>query len=895
MPSWFISASNPDDGGQIIYAGTYYNNIFGATYDSTLEVYKQIRIRDTYTLSKMYVRIPTNEQTGTSTVTSRKNGADGNMSISIGAGLTGAFTDDVNSDNLVSGDLANVKVVTLSDNNLWISLISHKLYSSSNVPILATTGEGGTYNSTFYSPVGGLTSLNTAAKTETNSRYRFRIAATMSNFRVYVGYNSLNGASTARTRKNSTNGNQSVSIPAATTGDYEDTTYTDSIVSGDRFNYQIVTGGTSGSFWTGMWQVKSTCTARHVMNYDNAASESWPSSTTYYIGAEGIRSAEVGEATVEAAVLSMARCDFNAKNLYCNVAFNDLSGSTSVKLRKNGADSTLAISISGGSTGEFEDTTNTVAFVATDTLNWKIITGADGADEIGIVGMGFQLEPTGDEPTIYQLTRTDGLKAGDSNLRSMAAVVSRSEGLVTEDTALEDMAIGLSVTEGIVAGDSRLPYGVVSREEDLRIGSSKLIDALISLSHSEGVKVGGSELVNALISLSCAEEVRIGSIVDYLVYKYLTRAEALELSDIASLVESGVARILLEDGFVLLKEDGDALLLESAISYIYLTLIDTLYAGDTFLAEMLSEVQLSDGTKFTESPIIEMLANLVSTEGITLDEVIEGVLVTLYSLSITSGLTFGDERTTEMLSSLQLSDGTKVADASIANIVSNLIRSEGLRLDDVLVLSLLANLQAQDGIKLSDARLTDVIEAVMLAITDGIKISDAPSLGMLALLALVNAIHIGDARSTGLLGRLLTMWLSIETYHDVEIFTDTYHDIEVFTEPYHCVTIYTGDEDMIRRNWQRGETVPIWATVEVAGVATNPDQGVKVTVTSPITGTEVIAAGVMTQTGATGRYVYYWNTDADDEVGWYKAKGLAQDGTGDTAKVTIEYGGFQLE
>jgi hypothetical protein len=173
--------------------------------------------------------------------------------------------------------LANVKIVTPSNHNLYITVISHKLNSSSNVPILATSGEGGVYNSTYYTPVGGLTSLNMAAKTETNSRYRFRIAATMSNFRVYMGYNALNGTSTARTRKNSTNGNQSVSIPAATTGDFEDTSNTDSIASGDRFNYQIVTGGTSGDFWTGIWQVKSACAARQVVNCDNAAEEAWAS------------------------------------------------------------------------------------------------------------------------------------------------------------------------------------------------------------------------------------------------------------------------------------------------------------------------------------------------------------------------------------------------------------------------------------------------------------------------------------------------------------------------------------------------------------------------------------------------------------------------------------------
>lgn len=99
----------------------------------------------------------------------------------------------------------------------------------------------------------------------------------------------------------------------------------------------------------------------------------------------------------------------------------------------------------------------------------------------------------------------------------------------------------------------------------------------------------------------------------------------------------------------------------------------------------------------------------------------------------------------------------------------------------------------------------------------------------------------------------------------------------------------------IRRDWQRGETVPIWAEVrlETTGALYNPDQGVVLTVTDP-SGTAVITAQAMTLY-STGIYVYYWNSEATSVVGWYRAKGTAQDGTGATAKVTIENGGFNLQ
>ena len=100
----------------------------------------------------------------------------------------------------------------------------------------------------------------------------------------------------------------------------------------------------------------------------------------------------------------------------------------------------------------------------------------------------------------------------------------------------------------------------------------------------------------------------------------------------------------------------------------------------------------------------------------------------------------------------------------------------------------------------------------------------------------------------------------------------------------------------IRRDWQKGETVPIWAEVILAstGALYDPNQGVKLTVTSPITGTKVVDAGTMTKS-TVGMYVYYWNSVAGSEVGWYEASGKAQDGAGAGAKITIEHSGFFLQ
>lgn len=127
------------------------------------------------------------------------------------------------------------------------------------------------------------------------------------------------------------------------------------------------------------------------------------------------------------------------------------------------------------------------------------------------------------------------------------------------------------------------------------------------------------------------------------------------------------------------------------------------------------------------------------------------------------------------------------------------------------------------------------------------------------------------------------------------LFTKTYHDLEVCTKTYHDVTIWTGDGDMtIRRDWHRGETVPVWAEVklESTGALHDPDQGVLITAINSA-GTKVLDAQAMTKSEV-GKYVYYWNSPVDAILGWYRCSGKAQDGAGSTAKITIEHGGFAL-
>jgi len=108
---------------------------------------------------------------------------------------------------------------------------------------------------------------------------------------------------------------------------------------------------------------------------------------------------------------------------------------------------------------------------------------------------------------------------------------------------------------------------------------------------------------------------------------------------------------------------------------------------------------------------------------------------------------------------------------------------------------------------------------------------------------------------------------------------------------------------MITTVFQRGESVPIWAeNKDWDGNYTNPSAGIKVTLWEPdgtlakdgVDDIDDTAMGKETSPRS-GIYVYYYDSAADDPVGWWRYFCKAVDGVGDDARTTITYGGFELK
>ncbi len=353
--------------------------------DTTVELRAQLVCRETYTWANLWVNVTANATSGTSTVSSRKNTDVGAQSVSIGAGLTGNFADDTNHDCLADGDTCNFKIVVGAGGAITIRAVTSTFASDVDSPILVTSyvrGSSQNSNTTRYAPIFGLPGFDS---TETFSKYTWRVAATLSNLRVFVFGNTVNGASTFSTRKNTAPGAQSVSITASTSGAFEDTTNSDTIASGDLVNYQFATGGSSGTMSLTIAHMKSVSTGRQVAAAYNAQSGSG-GTVDRWMCVEGQPSIVTTESLTQIA----ARIAFTAKNLFVRVVGNTRDDTWTVRLRKNTANSTLVVSIGAGLTGVFEDTVNTTAYIATDVLNFQYSTGG-GAGTMTIFILGFEL------------------------------------------------------------------------------------------------------------------------------------------------------------------------------------------------------------------------------------------------------------------------------------------------------------------------------------------------------------------------------------------------------------------------------------------------------------------------------------------------------------------------
>src|SRR6266496_390107 len=210
------------------------------------------KIRVAGTFRNLAVKISANTCDSASTHTMRKNGADANLTLSIGSSATGIFEDTTHSDAVAAGDDYYNKIVTGGSTGAQLLTVFYHAVEFETTILTGLLSCGSTGGNTYgisstnsFGLSGQLWSGGLTETTQVNMKCRIPWPVNFSQMNVWVLTNGITAASTFTFRKNAANGNQTVSITASTTGAFTDTTNTDSSIGApDLINYRLVTGAT---------------------------------------------------------------------------------------------------------------------------------------------------------------------------------------------------------------------------------------------------------------------------------------------------------------------------------------------------------------------------------------------------------------------------------------------------------------------------------------------------------------------------------------------------------------------------------------------------------------------------------------------------------------------------
>lgn len=232
---------------------------------------------------------------------------------------------------------------------------------------------GGTATRNFRLTAGALIAT---AGVEANRQTLYRTAGTLRSFYTKILTNDHTGASTMRVRKNGANGNQLLSIPASTTGEFEDLVNTDVVAAGDLMNIQLIIGAGGTTF---------------TLRNNRATYEASSGETVTPIGTGGDTISGVNTSTpVVGSTLSateannQVRMPFAAtwRNYGVYVAVNTRDGNITSRPRVNGANVNQVVTIITLTTGWFEDVVNTDALVAGDLISLLHVTSGTAGSAV---------------------------------------------------------------------------------------------------------------------------------------------------------------------------------------------------------------------------------------------------------------------------------------------------------------------------------------------------------------------------------------------------------------------------------------------------------------------------------------------------------------------------------
>lgn len=370
--------------GANLSAGTTYYGAMGmgqAAFQSTSETITQVPFFTDGILSTLSVRVVSNNRTTNSVITVRKNGADGNQTVTIPATTTGEFIDLTHTDVIAPNDLLNYKVVVGTGGTGFVAVSYIVRYeNTASTPVcvtkclvsIATASATVGASQTLYAPVAGM--VDTAwATTESDVAFQLQVPLTLASIWVRVGANSRSDDTSLIFRANGTN------IFTATI------TPTDNNViiktnpgakrsSNQQVDWQVIIGAGTGTIEI----IAFGCDLTDASQFSLIAGYT-PGISVGLIGPQYTSLAGLASiTTTSTAFLQRMLQSVLLSNLEIVIKTNGYTATAAFLQYMNSGTAGGAVLVGIGATGILIDTTNTIKAVASDVVQGQIVPSASG-------------------------------------------------------------------------------------------------------------------------------------------------------------------------------------------------------------------------------------------------------------------------------------------------------------------------------------------------------------------------------------------------------------------------------------------------------------------------------------------------------------------------------------
>lgn len=378
--------------GTVAAAGTTQYIVLGTSriVASTTEQNRKVRYYTAGTLRRLSIKVDVNTADGDSIVTVRKNGGDGNISVTIPAGRTGTFENTNTQDTVAVNDDLNYKLVVGGSTGEFggVGFTQFRILFDTGKPNLAVTkivNNADSLNTLavdFESRFLSLTGQMAIGQTnEDLEKIKIRFSATAKNMYAYVSANTRGEDTTVTLKQNSIPTSLAVTFPAAGGAGLQANTSTVTLSIGDDVNWAVDTQGGGGSITFEVISVEIHSTSGcFVMPATIVGSYAPLEGTTTYWGIGGILTPDPGDPTIESSVQLNPRIRCTITSLGCRVSdgANSIGANSTLLLRVNGVDTAISITIGALLTGYFEDTAHSVVVNPDDLICYKLTTDAVG-------------------------------------------------------------------------------------------------------------------------------------------------------------------------------------------------------------------------------------------------------------------------------------------------------------------------------------------------------------------------------------------------------------------------------------------------------------------------------------------------------------------------------------